>query len=178
MATSLIYDQQPRRTIKVLGETVPSFPEDFNRRLQAFDRDLWITWHVSPVARNRPGCWKIEMCTRHRSAFWPDGKPQHSHLCERVYVMMVQDEEDTPLPLGDHVVAKLSEMRSYTESFGGQTERGRENFIRHSNTVDETLAEKREAAAEDVKTHNSRFNRRQLRKLADLVAQHDMRPNK
>lgn len=96
----------------------------------------------------------------------------------RTYVLMVQDDEDTPLPLGEHVIQKLQAMRAYTESFGGQTERGRENFIRHSNNIDQELAEKRDAKAEDVKTHNSRFNRRQLQRMADLVARHDMRPNK
>lgn len=174
----LIYDQAPRRRIEVLGDSTPSFPEDFNRKLQNFDPDLWITWHYPPHVKNKPGRWKIEMCTRHSGETWPSGTPKHSHLCDRTYVAMVQDDDGTPLPLGEHVISKLQAMRAYSESFGGQTERGRENFIRHSNGLDADLAAKREAASEDVKTHNSRFNRRQLKRLADLVARHDMRPNK
>lgn len=174
---TLIYDQTPRRRIEVLGDSTPSFPEDFNRKLQNFDPDLWITWHVSPFSK-KPGRWKIEMCGRHGGDYWPTGKPKHSHLCDRTYVTMVQDEDGTPIPLGDHVIARLAGMRAYSESFGGQTERGRENFIRYSNDIDAGLAARREAASEDIKKHNSRFNRRQLKRLADLVARHDMRPNK
>ena len=176
--STLIYDQQPARHVEVIGEQTPSFPDDFNRRLQAFDRDLWITWHLPPNLRQKPGRWKIEMCSRHHADSWPDGRPRHSHLCQRVYVMVVQDEDGTPLPLGEHVLTRLHEMRAYSETFGGETERGRDNFIRHSNTVDEQLAAQREAKSEDIKRHNQRLNRRQLNRMADLVARHDMRPNK
>lgn len=174
---TLIYDQYPSRAVEVIGDSTPSFPEDFNRSLQNFDRDLWVTWHRSPYSK-KPGRWKIEMCITHAGEFWPDGKPKHSHLCDRTYVTMVQDEEGTPMPLGDHVIEKVKAMRGYAESFGGQTERGRENFIRDSNNIDEELAAKRALASSDIKRHNSRFNRPQLQRMADLVARHDMRPNK
>lgn len=175
----LVYDQRPRRRIEVLGDQTPSFPEDFNRRLQAFDKDLLVAWHLPPHMRHKPGRWKIEMCVQHHAGeLWPDGRIKHSHLCQRVYVWMVQDDEGTPLPLGDHVLDKLREMRAYSESFGGQTERGRRNFIEHSNQLDQELAAKREAAAEDVREHNRRFNSPQFNRLMDLVARHDMRPNR
>lgn len=175
----LIYEQRPRRRVEVLGDQTPSFPEEFNRRLQAFDKDLIVVWHLPPHMRTKAGRWKIEMCTRHHAGeLWPDGRIKHSHLCQRVYVWMVQDSEGTPMPLGDHVLDKVREMRANSERLGGQTERGLRNFIQESNSIDEELAAKREAATDDVRAHNRRFNGPQFNKLMDLVARHDMRPNK
>lgn len=175
----LVYDQRPPRRIEVLGDQTPSFPEDFNRRLQSLDKDLLVSWHLPPHMRQKPGRWKIEMCVQHHAgALWPDGRIKHSHLCQRSYVWMVQDDEGTPMPLGDHVLDKLREMRAYSESFGGQTERGRANFIQDSNRIDAELAAKREEASEDAVDHNRRFNRAQFNKLMQLVERHDMRPNR
>lgn len=175
----LVYDQRPPRRIEVLGDQTPSFSEDFNRRLQALDQDLIVAWHLPPHMRHKPGRWKIEMCVRHHPGeLWPDGRLKHSHLCDRSYVWMVQDDEGTPLPLGDHVLDKLRAMRAYSESFGGQTERGRRNFIEHSNSIDANLATKREEASADVVEHNRRSNRVQFNKLLQLVERHDMRPNR
>src|SRR5450631_4599787 len=101
--SELIYDQQPRRKIEVLGDPTPSFPEDFNRKLQEFDRDLLVMWHLPPHLKTQPGRWKIEMCIKHSGENWLNGRPKHSHVCDRTYVMMVQDDDGTPLPLGDHV---------------------------------------------------------------------------
>ena len=175
----LLYIDQPRRRVEVLGDSTPSFPEEFNRRLQAFDRDLLVVWHLSPFVRNKPGCWKIEQCVRHHAGeTWSDGRIKHSHLCHRIYVWMVQDSEGTPLPLGDHVINKIQEMRANSESFGGATEQGLRNFREHSARIDAELEQKREIATADITEHNRKFNRRQFNTLADLVQRHDMRPNR
>lgn len=175
----LVYDQRPPRRVEVIGEQTPSFPEEFNRRLQTLDKDLIVAWHLPPHMRQKPGRWKIEMCIQHHAGeLWPDGRPKHSHLCQRSYVTMVQDDEGTPLPLGDHVLEKLREMRTYSESFGGQTERGRANFIQHSNNLDAELEARREKNRDDVTAHNRRFNRLAFNRLVNLVERHDMRPNK
>lgn len=163
--------------ILVCGETTPSFPEDFNRRLQQFDKDLVLRWHKPPFSQ-KPGRWQILMCTQHFEGSWPDGRPKHSHVCRVTYVMMVQDDEGTPLPLGEHVFAKLGEMRANSESYGGQTERGLQNFIRASNNLDEELKQKRESASEDVKRYNRKYHRVQVNKVVHLIEQHDLRPNK
>lgn len=175
----LIYDQRLQRRIEVLGDSTPSFPEDFNRRLQAFDKDLIVAWHLPPHMRRKPGRWKIEMCVQHHAAeLWADGRPKHSHLCQRIYVWMVQDDEGTPLPLGDHVLDKLREMRANSERFGGQTERGLRNFREHSKNIDAELEAKRQAASADMLAHNRRDKRAQFNKLMTLIERHDMRPNK
>ena len=178
MTLPVIYDQRPRpKSVISCGESTPSFPEDFNRRLQSFDRDLWITWHKSPFS-NKPGRWKIEMCVRHNGGFRANGAPEHSHVCNRTYVTMVEDEEGTPLPLGEHVLDKLREMRANSESYGGQTERGLRNFVRASDNLDQELEAKREMAREDIKRYNRKDKRVQVNRLMHLIEQHDLRPNK
>jgi hypothetical protein len=158
----------------VVGDTTPSFPEDFANRLKAFDPDLLITWHRPPHwPRSRRGVWKIERCARHRS----DGGP-HNHLCHRVYILMCQDSDGTPMPLGDWVFEKLLEMRANWEALGGDTERGVRNALAESDRIEQEMQQKREAAAEDVKRYNRKDKRVQINRLVHLVQQHDMRPNK
>lgn len=162
--------------IQLMGDQTPSYPEDFQRRLQAFDQDLYLSWHQPPT--RKPGRWKIEQCVLHSGSFYPDGRPRHDHLCQRIYVMMVQDDELVPLPLSEHVFEELRKRRSNVERLGGPTERGLRNFVQESTNIDQELAAKREAASEDVKQHNRRFNRLGLNRLIHLIQQSDLRLNK
>ncbi|HLW79113.1 MAG TPA: hypothetical protein VKU44_05880 [Terriglobia bacterium] len=166
-------------SIQVLGDPTPSFPEDFNRRLQQFDKDLVVAWHHPPTwPRTRAGVWKIEQCVEHHGGFRSNGYPEHTHACRRIYVLMIQDEEGRPLPLGEHVFEKLGAMRAHVESYGGATARGLRNFIAHSNALDEEREKKRQAAIADMNAHNQRFNRLTINRLWNLVEQHDLRPNR
>lgn len=177
----VIYDQRPpsQRGIVVLGEQTPSFPEDFQRKLQGFDNDLLLAFHRPPHwPRHRRGVWKIEMCTRHNGRFYPDGRPHHDHVCNRTYVMMCQDEDGTPMPLGEWIFEKLGKMRQNSEKYGGQTERGLRNFREESDRTDLALADKRELDRQDMMKHNRKDKRVQFNRLMHLVQQHDMRPNK
>lgn len=162
------------------ADNAPSQPSDFERRLQTFDKDLLILWHKPPHwKKSRPGVWKIEQCIEHLSGkFRASGMPEHTHVCRRIYVTVVQDEDGTPMPLGDHVLDKLKAMRANSESFGGETARGLTNFIRHSESIDQELESKRAAAREDTMRHNRKFNRRQINQAFDLIQRHDMRPNR
>lgn len=165
--------------IILVGDQVPSAPTSFEERLQKYDKDLVLTWHKPPHwKRSRPGVWKVEQCVRHFGGMRSNGLPEHTHVCQRVYVMVIQDEDGTPIPLGDHVIEKLQAMRAYSESFGGQTERGLVNFIRNSDSIDEELASKRAAAAEDLMAHNRRYHRVQMNRIFNMIQQHDMRPNR
>ena len=164
--------------IHVIGDMTPSFPEDFNRRLQAFDKDLLVVWHMPPLAGSRPGRWKIEQCTEHNGSFRINGNPEHNHLCRRVYVMMVQDEEGTPMPLGDHVFTKLREMRENVERLGGATERGLKNYVQESNNIDVALEGKREEARKDIMDHNQKFNRTTFNRLGMVLDHLQTAPNK
>jgi hypothetical protein len=176
-----IYDQRPpaERGIIVLGDSTPDFPVEFNRKLQAFDKDLLIMWHRPPHwPPHKRGAWKIEMCIRHNGQYRGDGKPHHDHVCNRSYVMMCQDDDGTPRPLGEWVFEQLGKMRQNSEGYGGQTERGLRNFIQASDNLDQELAAKREADSEDVKRYNRKEKRVQINKLMTLIERHDLRPNK
>lgn len=159
-------------SIVVVGDSIPSVPDSFQEQLRRFDPDLYVVWHKSPHTR-QAGRWKIERCAKHR----PDGGP-HNHLCVRVYIMMCQDEEGTPVPLGEWVFNKLREMRANWERLGGDSERGIRNALAESDRIEEEVAKKREASSADVQSHNLRFNKNQFQKLYDLVSRHDMRPNR
>lgn len=161
--------------ITVIGESLPSVPESFQKRLQQFDPDLYVTWHVF---RGKPGRWKIERCTHHYGSFDLSGRPIHSHVCARVYILMCQDDEGTPLPLGEHVFEKLRQMRARWESLGGDTDRGVRNAIAESDRIETDLETKRQAAAEDVMAYNRKDKRLQINKAFDLIQRHDLRPNK
>lgn len=162
--------------IQILGDGTPTFPEEFQRRLQAFDRDLLVAWHKPPTSK--PGRWKIEQCIRHNGEYYADGRPKHDHVCQRIYVMMVQDDELVPLPLGEHVFEKLRAMRANVERLGGSTERGLRNFVQESNGIDQALEAKRAAAREDIIRHNRKFNRVTFNRLGNLVEQTNLHPNK
>jgi hypothetical protein len=165
--------------IILVGDQTPSHPDSFERQLQAYDRDLVVVWHKPPHwPKKKPGVWKIEQCVRHIGGFHEDGRPKHTHVCQRTYVLMVQDDDGTPIPLGEHVIEKLKAMRAYSEKFGGETERGLRNFVKDSNNIDAELEARREAARLDMLAHNRKFNRRQFNQFYNLVERHDMRPNR
>lgn len=172
----MIYNQSPQG-LTVVGESVPNFPADFNRFLQLFDRDLWVTWHRSPHSR-KPGRWKIERCLKHHAGYALNGTPEHTYLCQRVYILMVQDAEGVPMPLGEHVINKLREMRSNWESLGGDTERGVKNALAASDAIEGQLEARRELATADMIEHNQKDKKNQFNKLYDLIDRHDMRPNR
>lgn len=162
--------------IQVIGNATPSTPEDFQRRLQSFDPDLLVVWHQSPFVK-QAGRWKIERCVRHHAGFDLSGRPLHTHICERVYILMCQDEEGTPKPLGEWIFEKLREMRSNWEALGGDTERGVKNALAASDDVEQEREQKRELDTQDVLAHNRKDKRVQINKLMHLVEQHSMRPN-
>jgi hypothetical protein len=92
--------------------------------------------------------------------------------------MMCQDEEMTPLPLGDWVFDKLREMRRTWEERGGDTERGIKNALAESSRLDEKLEQKRELDRQDMLAHNRKDKRIQINRAVNLIEQHDMRPNR
>lgn len=164
--------------IQVVGDQIPSFPEDFNRRLQNIDPDLYVTWHQPPFS-NKAGRWKIEQCIGHHAqGNWPGGHPKHSNVCNRIYVAMAQDDEMTPLPLGDWLIDKLQKMRQYVDSLGGPTARGAENFRRESDNLDAERSAKIAHEMAEIARLNSVDNRRQWNEIWNFFSVHDPRPNK
>jgi len=67
MKQRVIYDQRPKPTASsVIGESTPTFPKEFQRRLQALDKDLLINLAPSALlAAHRREVWKSEHCIEH-----------------------------------------------------------------------------------------------------------------
>lgn len=138
----------------------------FIARLKAFDKDLCVAWNTR---KNR---WAIEQCTEHHPV-----NGEHSHLCKRVLAWLCQDEDGDMVPLGDFVMAKLAEMRTFSEQFG-EGPQSLERFKRFVNNQEAEMRAKREAAVADINDHNRKFNKRQFEHVRHLMQQHDMRPNR
>ena len=165
-------------SVMLLGDQIPSVPESFQRSLTAFDKDLYVVWHKSPHTK-QAGRWKIERCIKHYGkGFDQSGRPLHDHTCSRTYILMCQDEDGVPLPLGEWVFEKLREMRSKWEALGGDTERGVRNAIAESDRLEQELEDKRKAARDEMIQYNHKDKRFQLNKLMNLIERHDMRPNR
>ncbi len=138
-------------SIMMVGDDTPSISEQFVDRLKSFDPDLCVSWSAS---RHR---FVIEQCVEHLAP-----TAVHTHLCRKIYVWMVQDDDKCMLPLGDHVFDKLKKMAANVESFGGPTPRGLRNFIDYGNKFDEERKAKEAAAMREVARLNSLDNRVQL----------------
>jgi hypothetical protein len=151
--------------VQIVGGGRPAIPEGFRRRLHEQDRTLLVSWHEK---RHR---WLIEQCI---GPHLPDGSGDHTHLCGRIYVYMVQDENRLYLPLGDHV---LEELRRRDVSRLGYGPENADDFIRAMNQVDEANKAKIEADMADSVKHASRFNRRQLLQAVRLLQTHSLEVN-
>lgn len=145
-------------SILMVGDSTPTISSDFVAKLKAFDPDLFVSW--SPSRRR----FVIEQCTQHLSH-----SAEHNHLCRKSYVWMVQDEEKSMLPLGEHVFDHLKKMRANTESFGGPTERGLRNFRDYTGKLSIELKEKADRDMREVARLNSLDNKIQLNKVRTMI---------
>lgn len=150
--------------IQVLRDEAPKIPPGFAGRLERLDPSLLLFWN--PRKRK----WVVEQCVHHYAP-----TAAHSHLCERIYVWMVQSEQGDPMPLGDHVLDKLRAIDLQRQGFGPGD---REKFIRGLNAEQLELERKRDAEIADIMRHNSRLNRAQLAQAWTLIQRHDLRPNR
>lgn len=142
----------------------PSIPDLFLKSLQAFDKDLFVMW--SPT-RER---YLVHQCVEH----CPNGEKincGHTQLCRSIYVVICQDKDGVMVPLNERVITTLREMRTESEKFGGETERGLQNYRQFSSGLDKELEEKRELAVKDLYAHNRKFNRITFNRLG-LMYQH------
>lgn len=151
--------------IHIVGDAAPAISAEFKARLKAFDPLLCVSWNR---LRRR---FVIEQCIAHHAP-----TSEHSHLCERIYVLLVESPEGTMLGLGDHV---FTELRARDVRNAGYTEdaRGRENFLRDAANACERSQRKIEADQADAVRHCSRSNRRQLSRAIHLMQQHSLNVN-
>jgi hypothetical protein len=149
-------------------------PRDFVRRLQSiFGRDMHVTWHVGKRK------FVIEQCIEHfPNGEGPEGLVIHNHLCRRVYVWLVRDEETNEyMPLTDRVIQKLHEMETYRKYGTGPEALAR--FRAESAAFDRDQKTKQKEDAHGVFQYLKRHNRIVRNKLKTMMGRHDwLRPHK
>lgn len=143
----------------------PSIPAEFLRNLKSFDTDLFVLW--SPIRQR----YFIHQCTEHVTQGVPVNNG-HSQLCRSSYVLACQDVDGAMVPLNDRVLNTLRKMRATSETFGGQTERGLQNYKQYSRNVGKEIEEKRETDLQDTVKHAHKSNRITWNKLWALAERH------
>lgn len=149
--------------ITIIGGGAPSIPENFRTALRALDPSLLVTWN--PGKRR----FVIEQCVQHLAP-----TTEHTHLCGRVYVYLVQDPEGNMMGLGDAV---LQEIRRRDVSRSGYGPDDLQKWTRDMQTQLDAARERIEKQQADSVHHASRFNRRQLLRAIHLMQQHSMQVN-
>lgn len=119
----------------VIGDTRREAPEDFKQKLRAFDPDLLVTYDVR---RHR---WKIEQCVLHLAP-----GAEHSHVCDRVYVWLLQTDEGDYLSLEnwDGIRDKLRSIDTRAQGYAPD-EKGLERYRADSAYKTELAQRKRES---------------------------------
>lgn len=142
----------------------PAIPESFREMLRKYDPDLLISWNTF---RKR---FVIEQCVQHLS-----GRPEHTHICRRNYVVIVQDGEGSMVPLGEGVIQMIAERDNQRRGYGPQD---LARFIRDRREERDSVTRKGYDAGRDAIKHATRDGRRQLLKAAHLIQQHSLEVNK
>ena len=126
----------------------PRVPEKFLFQLRSYDPSLLVQWNYKKMR------FVIEQCTQHLAP-----TQEHTHICARIYVLLVQDPEGGMMSLGDSVIEQLK-ARDVTKAGYGPNDlqrwiddRNREEDV----TRNEIATKQREAVK-----HASAYGRRQL----------------
>jgi hypothetical protein len=143
-------------------------PAEFVERLRTFDPTLYIEYNPR---RHR---WVIEQCTQH---FAPTA--EHTHVCRRIYVWLVQDPEENYLSL-DHADRIFEELaRRDTERAGyAPGPKGLEQFIGDADYQLQRDGEKRESAIAALPKLARKDSRVSMNRCKLLLEKHSLRPNK
>ena len=149
--------------IQIIGDTTPAISQGFRDKLRAQDPTLTVSWN-----------WKkrrfvIEQCVRHHAS-----TAEHNHLCERIYVLLVQDPDGGMLALGDHVLEEIRRRDIHRAGYG-PNDLGR--FTRDMQAKLEDHQQKIDAAQADAVHHASRVNRRQLLRAISMMQNHSLEVN-
>ena len=148
-------------------------PESFVRKLQkTFGPEMHVEWNP------RKKRWVIEQCVAHNATIGQrNGITVHNHLCGRIYVWLVRDEnDDSFMPLCDRVIVKLQEIDT-TRKYG-VGEAALERFRRESNNIDEERQKKFKESVRETMRYSIKHNKSYFNKFFTLFQRHDLRPNK
>lgn len=126
----------------------PTIPESFKQQLRSYDPTLHVEWN------SRKMRFVIQQCVQHHAP-----TSDHNYLCERIYVLLVQDPEGCMMSLGEAVM-NMIKARDVTKAGYGPNDR--EKWIADRNAEEIVEKQRIDAAQADAVKHASRFSRRQL----------------
>ena len=143
-------------------------PESFLKCLKAFDPSLYVEYN--PI-RHR---WVIEQCIEH---FAPTA--QHSHVCRRIYVWLLEDPEGNYLGL-EHVDRIFEELarRDTTRAGYEPGPEGLKKFIADADYALKRDQEKRDAQMKELPRLCRKDNWLSMSRLKLMLQKHSLRPNK
>lgn len=139
---------QDKITLVTNDFTGPAIPEQFLRDLRSYDPSLHVEWNCKKMR------FVIQQCIKHHAP-----TSTHNHLCERIYVLLVEDSEHCMMALGSGVMERI---RARDVSRAGYGPDDRERWIADRNAEEQKAQEKIKADQRDVVRHCSRDGRRQL----------------
>jgi len=134
----------------------PKIPEKFLSDLKDLDPTLLVRWN------DRKRRFTIEQCTRHHAS--PEG---HNYLCERIYVLLVQDPEGGMMGLGDAVLDMIRARDVTKVGYGPERLRKFQLDMQRIDEENRALIDRKQTEA--IKAC-SRDNRRQLLKAFRLLS--------
>lgn len=133
----------------------PKVSEKFLSDLKAYDPTLLVRWN------SRKMRFTIEQCTHHHSP-----TAEHSHLCERIYVLLVEDAEKCMMPLGGAVIEKIK-ARDVTKAGYGPGDLRR--FLADANELERKAREKIDRDQTEAVKHCSRDGRAQVIRAFNML---------
>lgn len=144
-------------------------PEGFLARLREFDPALTAAWNAR---RQR---FVIEQCVKHHAP-----TEHHTHVCERVYVWLVQTEDGPgggflSLDNVDHILRKLASIDLRRQGYGPE-DHGR--FCSDRQYELEKEREKAESAAKELPRLARKDNWLSMNRAMLLLEKHGLRVNR
>jgi hypothetical protein len=133
----------------------PKVSEKFLFQLKSYDPTLLVRWN------SRKMRFVIEQCTRHHAP-----GPEHTHICERIYVFLVQDDDGCMMSLGDQVIEKIK-ARDVTRAGYGPNDLRR--WISDQDAKETKVREKIELDQRDAVRHCSRDGRAQVIRAFNML---------
>lgn len=126
----------------------PTIPEKFLHDLKELDPSLLVRWN------NRKMRFVVEQCTHHHAT-----GSEHSHLCERIYVLLVQDPEGAMMGLHSGVLETIK-ARDVTKAGYGPSDLHR--WTKERADEDAENRKNIEKKQREAVKHASAYGRRQL----------------
>ena len=141
----------------------PAVPEGFREKLRQYDPSLLVSWNTF---RKR---FVIEQCIQHLAP-----TAEHTHICRRIYVLLVQDGEGCMMPLGEKVMEMIAARDTQKAGYGPNDlarfiADSRKKRREHYDAIDRHMNQTMHDATKD--------GRRQLLKAAHLIQQHSLEVN-